>query len=539
MHRPAPHTGRRAALLLSAALFLASGCDPWNLPHDGSTSIAQTWDDDIVAADDALYVMLPRSGDLLRVAPDGTFEAVDLRGASPRSLHLAPDDSTLLAFASWPWCDTDDSEVEFIDDCPAEDLEEGYELNLVQGGEVKGVVSVPPQYNRVAFSPIDPTGAVDPVAVAYLEYDPEEEIDISGIQNLTDVQFINLELGSSKSFNAGFAANNVLFTQDATRAVVLSRSRAVVVDLTTDPYEQLVSYPLSMDADQAVDPSSAVITGDDQYLLIAIQDQGLLYAMDLQQESINVVDLASPASSISEDEELNLTTLVYANRAQVDVVEHDYFDVTTLELDEPCTQIATAGAGNVVLYNDQAATHDVYRLDLLTNEVVEYVVGNPVTELHVAPGEQTAVAVLRPEGGSYGGDLESVQDSYWGLSLIDLTDDDSVDLWLESEVVGLAFAEGTSAVYALVLLAGLDELYQVNLTDGTATTVSLPEPATGIGALPGGGFYITHQSALGMVSFLAAGSDELVQVNGFAVSGLLEEEGDLPRQDDVLGTTEE
>lgn len=94
-------------------------------------------------------------------------------------------------------------------------------------------------------------------------------------------------------------------------------------------------------------------------------------------------------------------------------------------------------------------------------------------------------------------------------------------------------------MYALVLLAGLDELYQVNLTDGTATTVSLPEPATGIGALPGGGFYITHQSALGMVSFLAAGSDELVQVNGFAVSGLLEEEGDLPRQDDVLGTTEE
>lgn len=523
---------------IAAVLALLPACNPWeNMPDDGYTTIDATWDDNIIAATDALYVDLPMAGDLLRVLPDGTFETVDLAGARPTGLELAPDNTTLLAFATWDWCDTDDPKVDTLEECAESDLEVGYELDLIQAGEVKKTVQVPPQFNKVAFSPV--ADGVDPVAVVYLDY-TGQTIDIDGVLNLTEVDFINLTDGSLKSFNAGFAASGVLFTSDASRAVVLSRSQAVVVDLTTDPYEQIVSYPLTMDVDQVVDPTGAVISGDDQYLLISVQGQSVLYAMDMLTESINVVDLAASPAAMAEETTANRTVLVYGNKAVVDVVDHDYFNVEPLDLDEPCTAIASAGSGQVVLYNDVSNTHDVYRLDLTTNQVVEYSVANPVYNLQVAPGNAWAVAIMKPETTYGGDDIDALYDQMWGLSVLDLASDHSTDMVLEEEPIGLAFSETAGTVYALLLLRGSDSVIRINLLDPSVReTVELDFPASGIGALPDGQFYITHASPLGLVTFLDPADGSTTQVSGFAVSNLLTEDEELPRQDQVTNEGEE
>jgi hypothetical protein len=515
----------RAICLLIPFLSLTA-CNPWeNLPLDGWSYLdAPLWDDAVVAAEDGLYVRLPHAGELIRLTATGEVTPVDLGGAAPTGMALGPDDATLVVFQDATSCVTEEEDVDELSECPEEDLVVDHQLSLVRGGKLigeNGPVSIPGFYNRLVFSPWDPTSAVEPVAVAYLDYEGEN-IDVDGVLNLTEVLMVNLQTGATSSVSVGFSANNVLFTRDGARAAVLSRSQVVVVDLTTSPYEILVTYNLTLDADQQVDPLGAALTPDDRYLLMSVVGSSDLYVMDLDNESINIVDLDAAPAAMAVDAGADRTALVYANKSQVDILEHEHFDVETVELDEPCNTIVDGGDGVAVLYNRNATTHDVYRLDLTTGDVVEYRLANPVTELRLTEDGGFAVALMRPEGSGGGGGIDAYFDTHWGLSILDLSDDDNLDLVLESQPVGLAFAVGTSGEpYALLLLTGMDSLVQVGLWTATVSEVPLPAPATGIGALPDGVFYITHAAALGLISFLAPGGAEVSTASGFATEGFL------------------
>ena len=367
------------------APWLLQGCNPWNhLPDDGATEIGLTWSDDLVAAQDGLYVRLPHAGELVRVTPDGAWESVDMDGAEPTDLALGADEQTVMVFSQWPVCDTDDPKVTLLADCDSEDLRWGHELGLVKGGVIQSTVEVPSHFNALAFSPIDPEGVVAPVAVAYLDYDGAS-IDVDGTANLTEVLFINLQTGATQSLSAGFAADNILFKEDASMAVVLSRSQAVVVDLTSEPYAELATFHLTLDADQEVDPVGAAFTADGTYLIISVKGTGDLYVLNLDGESINIIDLPAAPSAMAVDAQADLTALVYSSKAQVDVMDHVLFEVVSLELDEPCTAIEETESGKMLLYNDEGNTHDIYRLDTESLDVTEYVVGNPVDSVQIAP----------------------------------------------------------------------------------------------------------------------------------------------------------
>lgn len=522
-------------LLPSAAALVLLACNPWdNLPLDGWSWLdAPLWSDDVVAADDGLYVRLPHAGELVRVTATGEPVVIDLEGAVPTSMALGPDEQTIVLFQELTTCVTDEPRVDEMAECPDEDIVVDHQLVLVRDGAMVGdggAVAVPGHYNRLAFSPWAADSGTDPVAVAYLDYEGGG-IDVDGVLNLTEVLFVNLRSGETARVSVGFSANNVLFTADGTKAAVLSRSKVVVVDLTSPTYEVLVTYHLTLDADQEVDPLGAAITPDDRYLLMSVQGSGDLYAMDLENESINIIDLDAPPAAMAVDSYADRTALVFSNQAQVDILEHAYFDVQSVELDEPCNAIAETDEGWAVLYNDSASTHDVYLLELETGDLVEYRVANPVLSLQLTDDYSYAVALLRQEWDSSATGIDAYYDEHWGLSIIDLSDDDNVDLVLESQPVGLAFATSDAgSPYALLLLEGIDTLVQVDLWSAQVSEVELPAPPTGIGALPDGQFYITHQAALGLISFLSPGSTELDQVvGGFAGEGLFE--------DDSLDTT--
>lgn len=512
-------------IIPSAAALVLLACNPWdNMPLDGWSSLWQPlWDDEVLAAADGLYVRLPHAGQLLRIQPSGEPVVVDLAGAEPVSMALGPDGETIVLFQQLSTCVTDEPRVDELAECPDDDIIVDHQLALVRGGEVVGEggpVAVPGHYNRLAFSPWSADSGTDPVAVAYLDYEGGG-IDVDGVLNLTEVLFVNLRGGETARVSVGFSANNVLFTADGSKAAVLSRSQVVVVDLTSPTYEVLVTYHLTLDADQEVDPLGAAITPDDRYLLMSVQGSGDLYAMDLQNESINIIDLDAPPAAMAVDSWADRTALVFNNRAQVDILEHEYFDVQSVELDEPCNAIAETDQGYAVLYNSSATTHDVYLLDLETGDLVEYRLANPVLSLQLTDDFTYAVALLRQEWDNSATGIDAYYDQNWGMSIIDLSDDDNIDLVLESKPVGLAFAHGESGEpYALLLLEGHDSLVQVDLWSAQVSEVELPAPPTGIGSLADGQFYITHQSALGLVSFLTPGSTDLTVVGGFAGEGL-------------------
>jgi len=196
-----------------------------------------------------------------------------------------------------------------------------------------------------------------------------------------------------------------------------------------------------------------------------------------------------------------------------------------IDLEEPSNK-TLMGDGFALLYNDASGVvHDVYKLDLYTRELTEYVVSNPVSELMVTESGNFAVAVVRPENNS-GGDY---QDSRYGISILDLSSDQSISLVAQSQPIGMALVEDEGNSFALALLAGSNTLLQVNLANpNSPVEVDLPAPPVSIAAMPDGNFVITHNQSLGMVSILDPSTLELQTMSNFAVTNLFEQK-ELPR----------
>lgn len=494
-------------------LVLLAGCHPWALnPWGFETLEDPLWDPEgAVATNDGLYIGLPHAGGLVRVLPDGTVDAVDLQDARIESLDPTPDANALVAFRTRLTCEDPDTEIE---DC--ERTETTKELALIAEAAVQSSVAVDPHFNAVAFSP-DGTRAI-----SYL--DVNRELVLEGVINLTSVAVLDLGSGDVESVQVGFAAERVLFTEDNSRAVVLSRSEVAVLDLTTSPASTDVVFPLTLDPDQTVVPVGVELTPDGRYALISVQGSADLYVLDLELHSVNIVSLVRPPAAMAVDIDLDRTILVYDQAATVDLMDHDFFDVESVSLDEPMNRIAQ-GDGIAVIHNIGSNYKDVYRLDLVTHELVEYRLENPAIELVVAPSEDFAVALTRAEGAG-GSGVSGLYDSAPGMEVIDLRpgSDDTYPYLLEGAGVGLALSATDTSLHALVLQEGQDYLYQLDLYTGEDEEIELVAPPRAIGAMPDGTFFITQVGALGRVSFLDPATGDLSVVEGFALTDLIDPE---------------
>jgi len=505
------------------ALLALSACDPWNhWPGYGWEELDERlWDDDVVNVSDGTYVRLPQAGRLVRVNGDGSFDALDLDGARPTRVLPTPDEEQVLVFAQWPSCDDPDEEIKLVDDCDSDDLAINSELVRIQDGTTQDIYAVPSHMNALAWSP---DGSV---AVAYLDYESGSDIEIDGVVDLTEVLFIPLEGGAPRAVSIGFSPRNILFTPDDERAVIMSRSEVVVVAL--DTFEIVVTYPLVLDADQEVNPKDAVLTPDGRFALVSVEGSSELYKLDLQSPTIDIEDLDAPPSDMIVSEDDDAVVIVYDSMSRVDVLDLSSFELKDpVELDDPMNGVLLS-EGRAFLYNSSSSSHDVYTLDLDTTELEELRVENPVDEMRLSPGGRYVVGSLRPEN-SAGGGLEQYQDANWGLSVVDLDENESVSLVLESEPVGIELVEQGDQTYALVLLDGRDTVLQLDLSaPSQPTELDLEAPPTGIGAMPDGRFSITHEAPLGLITFLDPATGKTQPAAGFATVDLFNEDT-LPRR---------
>jgi hypothetical protein len=269
------------------------GCNPW--PSNDSVMIDDLWSTDIVTLDDGVYVQLPTAGNLIRVGTDNSWQVVDLDGATPLSMRSDATKGRLLVQAQWPVCEDNDPKIKTVEDCPDNALEYKTELAIIDNGKRQAVANVPAHMNAMAFTPDGST------ALVYLD-DASDTTSVSGpIVDLSEVILLDLESGDTASVSVGFMPRNILFTGDGQRAVIMSRSKVVVLDLETQAIT--VEYPLTLDADIEVDPSAAVLTPDERYVLISIEDSNDLYKLDLEVVSIDMEALDSSPSDMSADAE--------------------------------------------------------------------------------------------------------------------------------------------------------------------------------------------------------------------------------------------
>ena len=497
---------------LSFPLVLSlAACDPWsNLRTNANVSVdGALWSPaDVVARVDGVYAPLPSAGRLVRIDADAAVSEVDLDGAFLRQLVSAADDQTLVGFVERYTCA--DPKADVVDDCAWDELGVHPSLALVRGARVDREIPLDAAYNALSFADDGRW------AIAYFDFDTLD-LSESGVVSLNAVVAIDLDTGASTPVAVGFDADQVLFTYEAngaaSRAVVLSQSSVAVIDLTGTLPARTTTFPLALDADAVIVPSDVALTPDGQYALIATASTSDLYALDLVNESINIVELDGVPASLTVDALHDRTWITYrTGPVAVDALDHAGFELERYELEERVSEIVLT---DTLALAWGPGLRDVYRIDLNTGDQVEYRLQNPAAAASVDPAGQTGVVVT---SATFGGGPAA----YPGLELLDLTDDGVVPYKLEGFGVGVAFTESAAGTRLLLLQEGVDYLLSLDLGSGGMSEVSLPAPPVAIGALPGGPFYITHTTSTGLVSFLAA-DDALTSAGGFATLGLAED----------------
>lgn len=474
---------------------------------------------------DGLYVSLPRTGQVALLSPGKTPDSRLVAVGEGRIVNLsaAPDQRTVLAFVERYRCEPDDPKdlrwIHEVQDCPDGDLRVETEVDLIVDAEVTTRVEIAGQFNAVTYAP---DGRF---AVAYLDLN-DQSLTLEGVVDLTSVAIVDLQDAQTHMVPVGFAADQVVFTKGSSgfteRALVLSRSRAASVDLVTDPLPFVtVTFSLTLDPDSEVIPVGVQLTPGGQYALIPVQGSSDLYVLDLENNSVNIIELASNPTDIHVNRAADRTVLVYGDGARAEVLDHDFFDIVPYTLDEGVSELRSGLAFEMLF--DPNGNKDVYHLDLRSGRLQEYRLENPPIDLHVAPTQDFAIARTRAESG-FSGDLI---DAHPGFEVIDLTDTrgGTRPFLLQGDAVGLAWSHDEFSLHALVLQAGVETLFALDMYTGTPEEIELGDAPTAIGTMPDGHFFITHDAALGLVSFFDPNATEnaIVEVGGFAALGALDE----------------
>lgn len=502
-----------------------------------SEPVETPWDaQNPVAAADGLYVRLLNNGGLVHISPDGA-RRVDIGAGEVVRVDLAPDNTTATAFVRRTRCQPDDPSdargARFVEDCPVDARELSGELLMIDDAQVRTAVPISAHYNAITFA------ADARWAIVWLDGSQSVDLEGTGVVDLTSVQVVDLESGVATPVSVGFAASRVLFTDDASRAVVLSQDSVALVELGGERPERSTVFPLTLESGQRFDPVGVGLTPEGRHALVAAQGRDDLYALRLSPPSINLVNLSGRPSAmaivpptIADGDRLNdplarndRTVLTHSNVAAVNLVEHDSFEVTTLPLLQPVDQI-TLRERQAMLWRF-AASRDVYALDVDEADTTRFRLQNLPTSMHITPGLDFAVALTRPYNAGGTGSVGNLYSSSPGMEVLDLRDDRgrTTPFLLESSAVGLAFSESEDRLDALLLQNDVDYLLQLDLFTLQQQELRLSAAPRAIGSLPttdGGseGFWITHRSALGHVSFLDPTSGEITEVRGFAAYDL-------------------
>lgn len=501
-------------------LLLLAACSPWDFDTRYDNYLDEPlWDPVVAPLADGVYVRLPTAGKLLRVSPNGDWAEVDLDGATPIRMVTAPDGHSLLVLATWPTCADEDPKIRYASDCADEDLGTAAELDLVQDGKLVSHLDIAPQFQSFAFNK---NGSI---AAAYLDLNASQTVGVQGLLNPDAVAFVETATATVHEVAVGFPPETVIFSDDGSKSVVLSRSQVAIVDLAT--WAVQVTFPLTLDANTAVTPQDVVLARDGRYALVSVQGSADLYVLDLEDPHIDLVELEGVPSDMVVDPSSDRTVLVYSGRSVVESLEHDYFEITATDLDAPANRILDSDTFTV-LYSANGG-NAVSLFDPATGALSTYRAENPILDVQLTVDQSFAVATLSPDYSVSGG-ASGFYDQYYGLGIFPMVEDaHPVSLVLQGQPVGLELVDRQGASEALVLMAGIESLLQVDIATGTASPIELEVPPIAINAMPDGTFVISHDAVLGQLSFLDSSTGNIVTAAGFASTGMLKTDL-LPRR---------
>jgi hypothetical protein len=489
----------------SLLLALAAACtDRGDVYRDALWS-----PDEVTVVGDRLLVPLAGAAGLLALSPDGTVESFDLAPERVDHIEAAPDGETALLRTTSTSCDEAveprAARYRFVDQCPEEARVERHSFLVFAGDEIVGQLDLPPWFSRLTFSP-DGRFAVSLI-------NPAEIPAGAGLVNLNAMRVIDLAALSVFEVTVGFGATKVTVLQtdgQTTSALVLAQGEADLIDLSSGLPDPDAVFPLSLDADAPVTAQSVSTSADGRYALLSTSGSADLYILDLPGRSINIVGLPGVPVALVPDPDRDRTLIAYHSRNQIDLLDHDRFELTTVPLEEPLTHLERRG--DLAIGWSIAGYRDAIRLDLTTDQLDEYRLNYPSKALYL--DSSGAIGVSLSSGAEHRAELLTFQ------PVGDRLQTDPRPFALDATPVDALLTTSDGVVQAWVLQQGARDLLSLQWPSLATAAVALPSAATALGTLSDGTLYALHPESVGGVSFVEP-DGTLTSIDDFALTGLL------------------
>ena len=478
-------------VLLPFALLAVGACDR------GYTNVDDLWPvDRLTPTADGLYAPLPQGRDgLAWITPDGAAAPVDLGDRTLGGLFASPGNTAAWArLVDWS-CEVADRRearrVKVRDDCPSDALVGTRTLHPLVAGTVGPAIDLDPQYDSFAWSP-DGRYAIGFTAGS-----------VDGFVNLTSVVVVDTTTNTPTNVAVGFGAQGAAFSADGTKAIVLTQTEVVLIDLTGSP-SRVASFELTSDRSETIRAIGAEITADGSFALVTLAGKRDVYVLDLVNPSINLVGLSGTPVAMLDG---TRTVLAYNDAAVVDLLDHDLFEIQSVALDTWVDRIVPVPDG-ALLWRQGA--QDVYHLDVATGDTVRFRLVGAARAVELLPDNSGALV-------------------FSGTNTVELVDfantDGDIDRVFGLGGVPIAMALTSSALgpKAIVLVQDSPDLVVIDVFAATAAQIELSGTPLGIGALPGGPFYVAEAEPLGLVGFIDPETLTITEAAGFATLGLLDE----------------
>jgi DNA-binding beta-propeller fold protein YncE len=336
------------------------------------------------------------------------------------------------------------------------------------------------------------------------------------------VSFVRLDTAAHTPMAVGFNPRGVKWSEDGTKALVVSDASLALVDLTADSLAPTL-------IDIADDPVNAPAAEEVELS----PDGGYAYVRQFGADELVVVDLDGlyvdrvPVGANPTDLDLSPDgrSLAVVSRGDRELWLFDatnpYGGATVVPFESAYGSVLYTGDGSkAILYTNASLLASFAVWDTAAGTVTEKTLVKPIETIGVSP-TGGSLLVFHTKADASDADPESPFHGEWALTLIDLDDYRQNPMLLPDEPA--AYATSDDGRWGFFTMANDDFLEVLDFQTLLYTEVTLKSPPVHLGVLPSSHTaWVSQDHALGRLSFYDPSADTLDTITGFELNSEIE-----------------
>ena len=361
-------------------------------------------------------------------------------------------------------------------------------------------------------------------AVVYRDSDEEDDGSTGGAQSFNELSIVNTVTGDHFSEVVGFKPRQVKFTEDSSRALVVSDEYLSVIDLSgEDPEVQVVEI-----AEDLLDPPPAEeieVSPDGAYAFLRQFGEDSIALVDLNTLTVDRLPTGQNPTDLdlSPDGASAVVVSRGSNELYVFDVENPYGDpeVIALPSEEFIGSVQFSPDNTKAMLYTTAALVDHYTTwDLATGELTVRPLIKPIQSVNVTP-DGGALVVFHTEADAEGADTTGEFYGEWAMSMISLTDFRRNAILLSAEPT--AYADSLDGRWGFFVMEDKPFLEVLDYDNLGLTEIKLRSNPVHVGVLTGTSYaYVNQDHELGRLSFYDPDAELLETITGFELNSGIE-----------------